>query len=142
MAEQPDLKSVLKVEAPETPQAGFRDKAHLKAWLMASDRQFLVLNTADLVDAMPFPDGVELVQQVIAAYSQHRAMRESGWVHDMPESLKARFTQRGQVAPSTMPVMVDEAPTLEEIDAAILQLTAFRAATVARLESIHARKAG
>lgn len=122
------------------PSTGFRDKAHLKSWLTASGRKYLVLNATDLVDAMPFPDGVEMVQQVIAAYGQHRATRESGWVHAMPEAFKAKFAQRGQVAPETMAVMVDEAPTLEEIDEAILQLTTFRAATVARLARINAHK--
>lgn len=125
----------------ETPAGGFRDKAHLKAFLTQSGRKYLVLNALDLVEAMTFPEGVELVQQVISMYGQHRATKETGWVHAMPEAFKAKFRQRGMSPPATMTVMVDELPTLEEIDEAIEQLTTLRLAYEARLKSLHARKA-
>lgn len=52
---------------------------HLKQWLAASDRQYVVLKSADLVDALPWPAGVEAFQQVLMAYRDHRrAIRAEG----------------------------------------------------------------
>lgn len=44
----------------------------LKRWLQASNRQWLVLNTTDLVDALPWPGGVETLMEILNVYREHR----------------------------------------------------------------------
>lgn len=55
-----------------------KDRAHLKEWLHASGRQWLVLNGDHLVDALPWPDGVETFMQIVACYRDHRATIDTG----------------------------------------------------------------
>ena len=45
---------------------------HLKRWLQETGRRYLVLRTDDLVDALPWPDGVDALIQVLEAYRQQR----------------------------------------------------------------------
>lgn len=47
----------------------------LKEWLIASGRQFVVLNAEDL-DALSFPDGIEALQFAIGQYREKRATRK------------------------------------------------------------------
>lgn len=47
----------------------------LKRWLRESEREYLVFSAADLVDALPWPAGVEALQQMCTAYAQHRRAR-------------------------------------------------------------------
>lgn len=49
-----------------------KDPGHLKRWLQESGRQWIVLKSSDLIDALPWPDGVDILMQVIEAYRQHR----------------------------------------------------------------------
>lgn len=49
-----------------------KDPEHLKRWLAATGRRYLVLNTFDLVDGLPWPDGVAAFMQCIDAYRDHR----------------------------------------------------------------------
>jgi RecJ-like exonuclease len=49
------------------------DPRHLKAWLRDSGRRYIVLRHDDLVDALPWPEGVEAMAQLVEAYRQHRA---------------------------------------------------------------------
>lgn len=46
--------------------------AHLKQWLRETGRTFLVLKTDDLVDALPWPEGVRSLIQLVECYRQHR----------------------------------------------------------------------
>src|SRR4030042_3593069 len=55
-----------------------KDKSHLKRWLEASGRAWLVFNAIDLVDALSWPDGVDVLMQVVACYKDHRAGIETG----------------------------------------------------------------
>lgn len=57
----------------ETPLVfGLDSPEKLKRWLLETGREYIVLLSADLVDALPWPSGVEALQQIVHAYSQHR----------------------------------------------------------------------
>ena len=58
---------------------------HLKKWLVSSGREWLVLNSSHLVDALPWPNGISALTQVIAAYRDHRMVLKTGEVeNDLP----------------------------------------------------------
>lgn len=46
----------------------------LKDWLNASGRRYIVFVADDVVDALPWPGGVEALTQVTECYRQHRAV--------------------------------------------------------------------
>lgn len=46
---------------------------HLKRWLVASGRGWMLIKSTDLVDALPWPDGVDAFIQIVECYRQHRA---------------------------------------------------------------------
>lgn len=52
---------------------------HLKQWLRATGRQFIVLRADDLVDALPWPHGVDSLMLLIEAYRQERLTRIVEW---------------------------------------------------------------
>ena len=45
---------------------------HLKQWLHASGRAFIVFDANDLVDGLPWPEGVDAMIQLCEAYRQQR----------------------------------------------------------------------
>lgn len=47
---------------------------HLKEWLRASGRHYVVIKSEDLVDALPWPGGIEAFIQILEAYRQHRIL--------------------------------------------------------------------
>lgn len=54
------------------------DADQLKKWLEASGRRWLIFDALDLVDALPFPDGVDTLIQVIACYRDYRGTKQTG----------------------------------------------------------------
>lgn len=64
-----DLKTV-SMEVAEA--VAMKSPAHLKRWLDETGRMYLILRSDHLVDALPFPDGLELFIQVLEAYRQQR----------------------------------------------------------------------
>jgi len=72
-----------------------KSRQHLKDWLANSGREWIVINSSDWVDALPFPDGHEMFRQMCDLYREHRA---------------------------TLPVMKQETLTIEELDRAIRYL--------------------
>ncbi len=52
--------------------------AHLKQWLQASGRRWLVMDAMELVDALPWPGGVQELMGLINLYNQHRRKFDSG----------------------------------------------------------------
>lgn len=46
----------------------------LKQWLIASGRRYIIFDSDDLVDALPWPGGVEALTQVVECYRQHRCV--------------------------------------------------------------------
>ena len=66
-----------KVERP--PQVfGLDSPEKLKAWLLETGREYLVFAATDLVDALPWPAGVEAFQQIVQCYAQHRRAIPNG----------------------------------------------------------------
>ena len=57
---------------PSLAATAMADPGHLKAWLRASDREYLVLHAPSLVDALPWPQGVQALMQILEAYRSHR----------------------------------------------------------------------
>ena len=51
---------------------------HLKRWLAATDRRWLVFDALALVDSLPWPAGLDMLIQVIACYRDHRRTLPSG----------------------------------------------------------------
>lgn len=52
--------------------------SHLKRWMHESNRRWVVLNGDHLVDALPWPDGVESFMQLVACYRDHRSTLPTG----------------------------------------------------------------
>lgn len=68
----------------QAPKVPLLTKEQLKSWLAQTDRKYLVLYAPDLVEALTFPDGVEVLQQMLAAYRDLRRTRETGLVSPVP----------------------------------------------------------
>ena len=81
---------------------------HLKEWVIKSNRQWVVLNGAELVDALPYPHGHDAFMQVVMAYRDHRATKPSGETEEI----------NGQ----TIPLMKTERLGLVELDRCIRYL--------------------
>jgi hypothetical protein len=56
-----------------TENVALKDPDHLRRWLLASGREFIIFKSSDLVRALPWPDGVEMMIQLVEAYRQERA---------------------------------------------------------------------
>jgi len=54
------------------------DPDHLKRWLEESNRKWLVLDSSELVDALPWPEGVAALMQILMARAHHRAAMSTG----------------------------------------------------------------
>jgi hypothetical protein len=80
----------------------------------ASGRRWLVLNGLDLVEALTYPEGHEMLMQIVAAYRDYRRTIPNGKV----EKLKHPDT-RVEVS---VPQMKTELLELEELDRAIRYL--------------------
>lgn len=52
---------------------GLDNPQHLKNWLKASGREYIVFNAIDLVNALTWPDEIHLLQQIIAKYGHYRS---------------------------------------------------------------------
>jgi hypothetical protein len=66
------------------------DKDHLKKWLLESGRPWVVFKSADLVEALPWPGGVESFMELVNYYRDFRRSISSGeveWLED-PETGK------------------------------------------------------
>lgn len=87
---------------------------HLKKWLEASGRRWLVLDTLELVDALPWPNGVDSLIQIIACYRDHRRVIPSGRVERQRDP-----TLKKEV---DVPIMKDETLEVFELDRAIRYL--------------------
>jgi len=98
--------------SPEAINTAMKSPEHLKLWLEKSGRRWLVLNGLDLVDALPWPSGVEAFVQIVMAYRDHRATIDTGRV----EEIDVEGTKR------RVPVMKGELLEVEELDRAIRYL--------------------
>lgn len=55
--------------------AGIRSPNHLKQWLSASGRRYLLMPMDELVDALPWPEGIETLMGLIECFRQYRCAR-------------------------------------------------------------------
>ena len=59
-------------------RVSLKDPEHLKRWLQESGRRYLVFDSVELVDSLPFPEGVDTLMQLVACYRDHRVAIPSG----------------------------------------------------------------
>ena len=68
----------VKEQSERLLRVSLADADQLKAWLEKSGRKWLIFDAIALVDALPFPDGVDTLIQVIACYRDYRSTQPSG----------------------------------------------------------------
>jgi hypothetical protein len=79
--DHPSIRNMSEIEKSEAQmRVAMESPNHLKEWLLASGRQWIVLDSLELVDALSWPEGVEALIQILAAYRDHRATISSGEV--------------------------------------------------------------
>jgi len=66
--------------APEQVNIAIKDPEHLKRWLVANDLKYLAFDATQMVDALPFPEGTQALQQILDCYAQHRMTFDTEWV--------------------------------------------------------------
>jgi hypothetical protein len=60
-----------------------RSPDHMKAWLDASGRRWLIFNAIDLVDSLTFPEGHQMFQLLVEAYRDYRRTVPTGRTETM-----------------------------------------------------------
>jgi len=96
----------------EQVNTAMKDQDHLKRWLSGTGRQFIVLNSGDLVDALwGVGDAVDLLIQLLAIYRDHRAAQPSGRVERVREPVSKEMVE--------IPIPKGEKLELAEIDRCI-----------------------
>jgi SAM-dependent MidA family methyltransferase len=100
----------------EQLNTAMRSPTHLKQWLEATHRRWLVFNAMELMDALPWPSGVEAFMQVVMAYRDHRRTIDSGRTELVEEPLTGEQVE--------VPVCKDENLEVEELDRALRYLVA------------------
>lgn len=91
-------------------RTSLKDPEHLKKWLDESNRRYLVFDSLDLVDSLPFPAGIDSLMQLIACYRDHRATKPSG------RAEKSSLVSGEDVE---IPIMKTDVLEVEELDRAI-----------------------
>lgn len=87
---------------------------HLKQWLDASGRRWLVFNALDLADALTYPEGHETFRTLVEAYRDHRRTIDSGRTETLTHPATGKAVE--------VPVFKDESLEIEELDRAIRYL--------------------
>lgn len=77
---------------------------HLKDWLHESNRRWVILNGDHLVDALPWPDGVEAFMQLVACYRDHRATLPTGDTEVVQHPKTGKKYEVAAVFPETLTV--------------------------------------
>lgn len=103
-----EQKKEVETETDALTRVSMKNPHHLKQWLEASGREFLIFRSEDLVDSLPWPDGVNMLMQLIAYYRIRRRVLPNGEheVQSHPVTLEKM----------EVPLMKDDLPTLEEMD--------------------------
>lgn len=105
----PQLNDLL---TPEQMNTAMADPKHLKQWLQATGRTWLVLPLDDLVDALPWPEGPVLLMQLLACWRDERRIQPTG------ETEVIKTDDGG----AEVLVMKDEQLSVAELDRAIRYL--------------------
>lgn len=87
---------------------------HLRQWLEASGRRWLVFDASALVESLPWPGGVEALTQIVACYRDHRAVQPSGRTEPLQDPMTGETIN--------VPVMKGENLEVEELDRVIRYL--------------------
>jgi hypothetical protein len=104
-----DLNSVTPQELAACIQnISIKSKAHLKTWLEQSGRRWLIFDSLALVDSLTFPEGVDQLITMVAAYEQHRQALPTG---EMVEEIDPTLGKPVQV-----PQMKSGVLSVEEMD--------------------------
>jgi hypothetical protein len=80
---------------------------HLKAWLQETGRRWLVFDALELVDSLPFPEGVDSLIQLIACYRDHRRAIAAGRTEQQMDPTLGALVE--------VPAMKGEALELDEL---------------------------
>ena len=104
-------KITLEEQAQRLLNVSIKDPAHLKRWLQETGRTWLVLDSLELVDALPFPDGLDTLIQIIACYRDHRNAIPNGKVEKQLDPIKGKEVD--------VPLMKTENLEVFELDRAI-----------------------
>ena len=112
------LKELRSMTAEERIEAianvAMKDKGHLKKWLRSTNRVWLVFNSLELVDALRWPEGVDVLMQIIACYRDHRRAVPTGEVEMQLDPSTGESTE--------IPLYKREGLEVGELDAAIRDL--------------------
>lgn len=66
------MKNVKKEIQERMDNVAIKSPDKLKEWLLASDRAWVIFNSIDLVDSLPWPEGVDDMSRVVACYARYR----------------------------------------------------------------------
>jgi hypothetical protein len=108
----PDMTAEERIEALNN--VAIKSPEQLKKWLQASGRKWLIFDSLDLVDALRWPDGVDLLMQVIACYRNRRASLDTGRTEVVFDE-----TRGGEVE---IPVFKGEGLELDEMQQVVVWL--------------------
>jgi hypothetical protein len=97
----------------EAVRTAMKDPSHLREWLEASGRRWLVFDALDLVEALPWPAGVEALIEIINCYRDHRRCQPSG---------RVRVEETDVLGKVEVPVMKSDQLEIEELDRCIRYL--------------------
>ncbi len=89
---------------------------HLKLWMRESGRTWIVINSDELVDALPWPGGVQEVMDLITLLAQHRSTKPSGRFSKVKDPLTGEMVE--------VSIQKSEAMEPDELDRAIRFLVA------------------
>lgn len=95
---------------PEQIRIAIQSPEHLAKWAKETGRQWMVFKTQDLIDALTFPEGHEILIQIIGAYQGHRMAQPSG-DYEMVENVDGEMVR--------VPIMKDSNLTKTELDRCI-----------------------
>lgn len=90
------------VVTPEQYATAIKDPEHLKRWLKETQREFLILRTDHLVDALPWPGGVQTLIQMIELYKDHRATIPTGKTLTEKNTITDEIVEVQEMHPETL----------------------------------------
>lgn len=91
-----------------------KDKGHLKQWLEATGRRWLVFDAINLVDALPWTEGVDDLMRVVACYRDYRSKIPTGRTEVQIDPLLGKQVD--------VPIMKTDLLEIEELDRCIRNL--------------------
>lgn len=111
-----ELESELSVDekAKRLFNVSIKSKDHLKEWLEASGRRWLVFDALDLVDALPWTDGVDDLMRVVACYRSYRSQIPTGRMEVQQDPTLGKRVE--------VPLMKTDMLEIEELDRCIRNL--------------------